>query len=162
MALENLDYDFEQTIVDELLRTKLDSSTFQRPLKELPCYSPIAFNSNAKLLDAINTLNSKNIGALVVLEDRKLVGIFSERDFLRRVVGKIRYWEELSIKEVMTPMPMYLGPDDTILNAITLMTEGSYRHLPLVNEEGDVLTLISMKDILSWLITIIRIEKSQE
>ena len=86
------------------------------------------------VLDALEKLADKGIGALLVMDSNELVGIFSERDYARRVELKGRTSEETNIRTVMTEAPVCVRPDQSINQCMALMTERRIRHLPVIDE----------------------------
>jgi len=96
-------------------------------------------------------MTSKGRGAVLVEEDGALVGIFTERDLLNRVDYGDALWSHLVVGDVMTPHPMVIRPDDSLSEALRRLTVGHRRHLPVVDDRGHVLGLISIRDILSYI-----------
>jgi CBS domain-containing protein len=90
-------------------------------------------------------MNAHNVGALVVMEGDTLEGIFTERDVLTRVVAQDRDPDLTPLAEVMTTSLVTLGPDDWALDALRLMSEIGFRHIPVV-EHGRVFGMISLRD----------------
>jgi CBS domain-containing protein len=91
-------------------------------------------------------------GCLLVLGDKEeLVGIFTERDFLKSVVGKGGSLEG-RLGDVMTRSPTTLTVNDTVAGALELMQKGGYRHLPVLDESGMVKGVLSVKRIAHWLV----------
>ncbi|MFQ5505629.1 MAG: cyclic nucleotide-binding/CBS domain-containing protein [Planctomycetota bacterium] len=97
--------------------------------------------------DAIQLMAERKLGLLPVLEDDKLIGVFSERDLLRRVIVKKLSLEDTRLREVMTPDPVTASPLDSRESAIRKMRERGCRHLPIM-EGGKVVDMLSMKDLL--------------
>jgi len=98
------------------------------------------------VFDALVILAEYEIGALLVLEGEKLVGIFSERDYAREVILKGRSSKTTQISDVMTHNVVCGKPDDTVEAAMTLMTSKNFRHLPVV--DGDkVVGILSLGDL---------------
>jgi CBS domain-containing protein len=107
----------------------------------------------ATVYEATARMNQHRLGALVVVarsDARRILGIFTERDVLRRVVGQLRYPDLVSVGEVMTADVICVTPDTTVEEAATLMQERRIRHLPVCNEEGLLAGLISIGDINAW------------
>ncbi len=89
-------------------------------------------------------------GAVLVEENGALVGIFTERDLIGRVDHGDALWSHITIRDVMTPHPMVIRPSDSLAEALRRLTQGRRRHLPIVDETGHVLGLISIRDILGF------------
>jgi CBS domain-containing protein len=96
-------------------------------------------------------MTAKGRGAVLVEDAGALVGIFTERDLLNRVDYSDALWSHLVVGDVMTPHPMVIRPDDSLSEALRRLTAGHRRHLPIVDDRGRVLGLISVRDILSYI-----------
>lgn len=96
-------------------------------------------------------MSAKGRGAVLVEDDGALVGIFTERDLLNRVDYSDALWSHVVVRDVMTPHPMVIRPDDSLSEALRRLTQGHRRHLPIVDERGHVLGLISIRDILTYI-----------
>ena len=94
---------------------------------------------------------AKGRGAVLVEDGDALVGIFTERDLLNRVDHSDALWSHVVVRDVMTPHPMVIRPDDSLSEALRRLTQGHRRHLPVVDERGHVLGLISIRDILTYI-----------
>lgn len=101
--------------------------------------------------DALELLVEKNIGALMVVEDEKFVGIFTERDYARKVILKGRSSKETLIGEIMTSTPVTVTTDDSIEHCMKLMTNKFIRHLPVL-DDGKLSGLISIGDVVKYII----------
>jgi CBS domain-containing protein len=93
-------------------------------------------------------MRKNNVGALAVLEQRQLVGIFTERDALFRVLADHREPTQTHLDEVMTPHPQTITPDRPFGHALHMMYEGGFRHVPVV-DRGRILGMVSARDALS-------------
>lgn len=115
---------------------------------------PVFFSvpSNATVLDALKLMAEKEIGAVLVMEGEKVVGIFSERDYARRVILKGRYSHDTAVKEIMTRSVYYVGPNQTMEECMAQMTDKRIRHLPVV-EKGNVIGVISIGDVVKTIIS---------
>lgn len=111
----------------------------------------VSVTSPSVVADAVRTMNDAKIGAVVVVDDQRLVGILTERDVLVRVVGESRDPKTTRVSEVMTSGPTTVDPTTSIGKAMHLMSEHRYRHLPVV-DNGKVCGLISMGDVTQWVI----------
>ncbi len=101
---------------------------------------------DATVYEALELMAEKNVGALMVIDAGKLVGIMSERDYARKVILKGRFSKETPIREIMTEKVVYVGPSDTIEQCMALMAEMRLRHLPVF--EGDrLIGVISIGDV---------------
>jgi CBS domain-containing protein len=94
-------------------------------------------------------MKTKGRGAVLVEDDGALVGIFTERDLLNRVDYSDTLWSHVVVRDVMTPHPMVIRPDDSLSEALRRLIQGHRRHLPIVDDRGHVLGLISIRDILT-------------
>lgn len=106
---------------------------------------------DASVFSALQLMAEKNIGALVVLDGAEPAGMFSERDYARRVVLKGKASREITVREIMTPNPYTVGPDQTLMECMALMTEKHVRHLPVI-EEGRLVGIISIGDVVKEII----------
>ena len=104
-------------------------------------------DANSTVLEAARFMMEHNIGAVPVLREGELAGIFSERDVMNRVVAAGRSPGQTRVSEVMTANPRAVQADDTIENCIFIMREFGFRHLPIV-EGKKLMGLISLRDIL--------------
>lgn len=111
-----------------------------------------AVSPKATVLEALQGLARHDVGALLVMEGEALVGIFSERDYARRLVLLGRFSKDTRVEEVMTPNPITVGPEADLSEVMRLMTERRIRHLPVV-EEGRVVGVISIGDVVKAVIT---------
>src|SRR5271165_7320182 len=107
---------------------------------------------NAMVFDAIQLMAEKNVGALPVVENGKLVGIISERDYTRKVILKGKSSKETPIKDIMTQELFTAHPGDTINECMRLITDKRVRHLPVV-EENKMVGLVSIGDLVRRIIS---------
>lgn len=106
---------------------------------------------NASVLDAVHEMNNKRVGALLVVEDDKPVGIFTERDVLMRVVGERRDPAKTAVADVMTANLITIKPTVTVEEAMRIITGKRRRHLPVV-EHDKLRGLISIGDLTRWIV----------
>jgi len=100
----------------------------------------------ATIYDALREMADRNIGALLVLRESEIVGIFSERDYARKVALLGKSSRDTPVGEVMTTKVVTIDPDRTAAECMVLMTAGRFRHLPVV-EGGRLVGLISIGDV---------------
>ena len=106
----------------------------------------------ATVYDAISEMANKQIGALVVLEDKKVIGIITERDYARKVILQDKSSKDTLVREIMTERVIYVKPDQKIEDCMALMTKKHIRHLPVL--DGDRLVgMISIGDVVKTLIS---------
>lgn len=110
--------------------------------QELACVPP-----NATVRAAVRLMAERHISAILVTENGRLRGIFTERDLAAKVVAQSRDVDSTSIAEVMTANPDTLTPDASALEALDLMETRRYRHLPVATTEGVALGMVSIRDL---------------
>lgn len=145
--------DEELTILAERTARKrgpvVDQQTLEQPIARLEPRAPLCVEQTATLADAVAAMREHRVGCMLVVDaGGYLVGIFTERDLLLRLEDT-----DLSrgIRPYMTPEPETLGLDDPIAFALNLMSVGGFRHVPLVDEEGRPVGMVSVKDVVNFL-----------
>ncbi len=116
--------------------------------------------AGATVYEAIELMAARNIGALVVVSGDKLEGIFSERDYTRKVALYGKSSREILVSEVLSPNLLVARPDSTIEECMRLMTENRVRHLPVLDGER-LVGLISIGDLVNWIISAQSVEIDQ-
>ncbi len=107
---------------------------------------------DATVFEAIQLLARKNVGALPVVEGDKLVGIFSERDYTRKVALEGKTSHVTKVRDILTTNVATITPQDTVEDAMRIMTEKHIRHLPVM--EGDrMVGFVSIGDMVNWIIS---------
>ena len=106
----------------------------------------------ATVFEAIQLLARKNVGALPVVEGGKLIGIFSERDYTRKVALEGKTSHTTKVREIITTDVTAISPQDTVEDAMRLMTEKHIRHLPVL-EDGRMVGLVSIGDMVNCIIS---------
>jgi CBS domain-containing protein len=104
------------------------------------------------VLDAIRLLAEKNVGALIVAEGDILIGMFSERDYTRKIILKGRSSKETKVGEIVSTPVQTVTPQDTVEDCMRLMTEHRIRHLPVL-QAGKIAVVISIGDLVNWIIS---------
>jgi CBS domain-containing protein len=112
-----------------------------------PPRAPISVAPGDSVIHALKVMAEQDIGAVVVMDDNKLIGIFSERDYARKVVLKGKNSTDTKVGEVMTEKVCYVSPELRVDEAMALMTEKRIRHVPVLDSHRNVLTVISIGDL---------------
>ena len=102
--------------------------------------------SGATVFEAIKMLSTAKIGVLPVIEEGKLVGIFSERDYARKIILEGKTSKDTLVREIMTTSVCSVSPDQTVKECMALMNKNRFRHLPVVEGET-VVGIVSIGDI---------------
>ena len=121
------------TIVAQVIKNKAVQSIF-------------TISPNATVLEAIKIMADKGVGALVVAEDEKVVGIFSERDYTRKIALMERTSESTLVSDIMTSKVISVGVNHTVEECLQLMTDRHLRHLPVLDQEK-LVGFISIGDL---------------
>ena len=108
----------------------------------------VTVSVNATVMDAVRTMNREDIGAIAVVHGDRLAGIFSERDLMNRVVLKKRSPEQTPIRDVMTSPVETIRRTMTADDGLKLMLEKHIRHLPVVDKDGRLAGMLSIRSLL--------------
>ena len=103
------------------------------------------------VLQAIEIMATRHVGALLVMSEAKLIGIISERDYARKVILKSRSSHDTPVGDIMTSPAVSVTPEDSVHHCMRLMTEGRFRHLPVV-KGGRVAGMLSIGDLVKAVI----------
>ena len=96
---------------------------------------------------ALSVMADHNVGALLVLDGEQLVGLFSERDYARKIILQGKTSKETLVSEIMSDKVAYVTPSATLDECMALMTEKHFRHLPILNEDTSVAGMVSIGDL---------------
>jgi CBS domain-containing protein len=121
------------------------------PVRELMLRAPLIVDADTPAVAVVDAMNDRHTGCALVQKEGALVGIFTERDVLRRLIFREgnRSW---TIESVMTPRPETLPPDATIAFALNKMSVDGYRHIPIVDDDDKPLGVVSIKDIVDYVV----------
>ena len=120
--------------------------TIQQLLGDSP-RAPLTVKPTDSVLVGLEAMAKADIGALLVMDGDRLVGLFSERDYARKIVLHGKVSRDTSIQEIMKENVCYVEPHQTVDEAMALMTEKRVRYLPVLNEQKKVLGIISIGDL---------------
>jgi CBS domain-containing protein len=120
--------------------------TLKQLLGEKP-RAPLSVSPDDSVFSALELMAKHDIGALLVMRDDQLAGIFSERDYARKVILLGKSSKETAIKEIMTEKVLYALPEQTTDQAMALMTEKHIRHLPVLDAGKRVVGMVSIGDL---------------
>ena len=99
------------------------------------------------VLHALTVMAHNDVGALLVLDGEQLVGIFSERDYARKIVLSGKASKDTQVQQIMTDKVMYVTPENTVDECMALMTEGRFRHLPVLDADLQLVGVVSIGDL---------------
>ena len=124
----------------------IKSVVLETPVSQVMARDPLVVDTDVTVVAAVNAMNEGRTGCVLVEKHGKLVGIFTERDVLRKVIFRDgnRAWK---VEAVMTPRPETLPPDASVAYALNKMSVDGYRHIPIVDRAGKAVGVVSVKDI---------------
>jgi CBS domain-containing protein len=111
-----------------------------------------SISPNATVFEAVQLMSDKNIGALLVIENEKLVGVVSERDYTRNVVLKGKSSKQTPVKEIISRNVIHVTPAHSVEDCLRLMTDHRVRHLPVLDGES-IIGVVSIGDLVNWIIS---------
>ena len=110
----------------------------------------LRIDGSATVLDAVKSMVEGNVGALIVTEGGQLAGIVTERDYLRRVTLEGRDERTTPVREIMSAPFVYVAPEVTIDECMAIMTERRSRHLPVLEDERELVGIVSIGDVVKF------------
>ena len=133
-----------------------DAALVREPLSALPVREALVLAADATVTEAMRAMQREHRGCVLVTDDgtrtSKLVGIFTERDVLLRIVDRGKNPATLPLSEVMTPDPEVLSVKATVAYALNKMSVGGFRHVPVVDEEHRPAFVVSVRDVVEFLV----------
>lgn len=137
-------------------RKGFDADLIQGALSDLPVREAIVLAAAATVTEAMRAMQREHRGCVLVTDDgtksSKLVGIFTERDVLYRIVDRGKNPATLPLSEVMTPDPDVLSVRSTVAYALNKMSVGGFRHVPVVDDEHRPAFVVSVRDVVEYLV----------
>lgn len=126
--------------------------SIQTLLKSKPTNQVFSVDPDQSVFEAIEKMAEQGIGALLILQNKQLLGIITERDYARKVILRGRSSKDTLVRDIMTSPVVYVTPQHSVDECMTLMTIHHFRHLPVVNEDN-VVGVVSIGDLVKWIIT---------
>lgn len=152
------DLDRDEAYFDDATdrRRNFDAKLLQEPLTLLPSRSPIALSESATVKDAMQAMKRQHRGCILITKDgtlrSPLIGIFTERDVLLKIIDSGRNPATVPLREVMTFEPESLPIDAKLAWALNMMSVGGFRHLPVTDHRHWPAFIISIRDIVEFLV----------
>jgi CBS domain-containing protein len=132
----------------------IDSNFLCRSVSIIDPEDPVTINEEESLQTACRLLQKHSIGCILVTDEHdKLIGVFSERDYMSKVFEKIPDIATRTVKEFMTPEPITIQPDTPIAYCLNLMSKGGFRHLPVIDPDGMPISIVSIRDVVNYLVS---------
>jgi CBS domain-containing protein len=148
---EILDEEFSIMYVEPERINVLDSTTFLKPIKNLKVPRPVTVSADTPLRHAVELLQQKSTTCLLVVgETGRLIGILTERDLVLKAMNVDL--ASVTVSGIMTPDPESFQPDDSIGFVMNAMDVGGFRHVPVVDENGSPIAVVSVSDILEFIV----------
>lgn len=138
----------------ELEEQELGEAILGATIRDLEPHPAAMVKESASIRQAIQVMLDRNLGAVLVEREGRAVGIFTERDVLRRVL-RTGIDQERPVEEVMTPDPETLSLDDGIAFALNRMAVGGYRNLPVADENGKPIGLLSQREVVAYIVSLL-------
>lgn len=155
MGLSEFDDGYEDDPVRvEREEQGLGERILNAPIRALDPQPAVKIPASAAIREAIRTMLEREIGAVLVERDGRVVGIFTERDALRRV-AQPELDQGRSVAEVMTPDPETLRLDDGIAFALNRMIHRGFRHVPVLDAEGNTVAVISQREVVAYIVSLL-------
>ncbi|MCH2162702.1 MAG: CBS domain-containing protein [Phycisphaerales bacterium] len=134
-----------------------DAHLLQEPISVLATRAPLIFSENTATSTAMRAMQSEHSGVVLITPDGSaqtpLVGIFTERDILLRVINRGRNPAETPLSEMMSADLEVLQSDARLAWVLNMMSVGGFRHVPIVNSQGHPVAVVSVRDIVEFLVS---------
>ncbi len=130
--------------------TELEKSLKGDKIQSLKLRKPLCVLRGTTLREVFRRMRDEKKGHAIVLDGEQVVGIFTERDVLTKVIEQ-KVSPETPVEKLMTPNPKVLSLEDSVAKAIEIMNKGKYRHLPLIDGDGKVQGVLGVRDIIRYL-----------
>jgi CBS domain-containing protein len=121
-------------------------------LLDIKGHGIVSVSPDESVYDALERMSERGIGALVVLENGRLVGMVSERDYARKVILRGKSSRDTRVRDIMTSQVVCVGPERTVDECMALLTERKVRHLPVL-QDGKLIGVVSIGDLVKQILT---------
>jgi CBS domain-containing protein len=151
----------EEAINDERAAdaARLGAAILHQPIRALATLKPaVCVGPGTTVRVAIERMNQNGTGCVLVEAGQRLVGIFTERDVLTKIVGSAVDIDRTTVERVMTHDPECLSPDDRAAYALNKMSVGGFRHIPLVDDDGRPVGVVSMRNVVDYIADLLQTE----
>jgi CBS domain-containing protein len=160
MEIERDDFDplmaGDEAYFDEERPRAFDATLLQAPAAVLRVRRACTLRADASVTEAVRAMQKEHRGVVLVTEDgtdeTRVLGIFTERDVLFRIIDGGRNPATLPLEQVMTAEPECIGDDGTVADVLRMMSVGGFRHVPLVDERGRPEGVVSVRDVVDLLV----------
>lgn len=132
--------------------SSLDDEALDAPLEEICSRPAETMDVSGTIGDAVEIMRRGGMGSVLITEEGRLVGILTERDFLNKLSDQLEGIASRSVREIMTANPETLRLEDSMLYVMNKMHVGGFRHVPIVDEDGVPLHVISIKDVMAFVL----------
>ena len=122
------------------------------PIRSLKLQKSVIVSPDTPVADATQAMLEKSVGCVLIEDKGKLAGIFTERDIMRRVLGRGFDHKKIKVGDYMTPAPEYLHLDDPIAFALNRMSVGGFRHVVLVDNNEKPIGFVSVRDVVDYIV----------
>lgn len=138
---------------EESAKTKvLDSDTFRKPVKNIKVKKPLVVEVGTMVSDAVELMQQKRRGSVLIVKGGKLAGMLTERDILMKLIGSENAFRKVKVEDMMTRDPQAFEPEDSVAFVLNAMAVGGYRHVPIVDKGNSPIAVVSMKDIVKFIV----------
>jgi CBS domain-containing protein len=148
---EHEDDEYLEYLGSDPVRRTLDGASLGEPISLLQPATPVCADVGTSIGDLVRLMQEHRIGCVLIVSARKLAGIFTERDLLLKVVGTVHDLESTPVDDFMTSAPEAMRAIDTVAFALNKMSLGGFRHIPVVDDAGIPVGIVSVKDIVDYI-----------
>ncbi|MBI2060020.1 MAG: CBS domain-containing protein [Nitrospirae bacterium] len=155
MSLEQFvdeDLEVQSQLRREEDRPAIEQAITEKAIRTLKPRTPVCVEVGARVEEAVAKMKDRNTGCVLVVDDGRLTGIFSERDVLLKIAATKLDQHRTRVETVMTRAPETLGLDDPIVFALNKMSVGGFRHVPIVDKDNRPVGVVSVKDIVNFIV----------